>query len=78
MQWFVVCTKHGSAMGASLAVALPNLWLKDYETALMKEVPNLTVLNEDNKEVGTGCQKEVTYRTKGVECKACLSWYHLR
>ena len=74
--WYV--QKDGSAMGASLAVILANLWLKkDYEPALKKEVPKLTVLNEGIKEVCPGCQKKVTYRTKGVECEACLNWYHL-
>ena len=60
-------------MGASLAVILTILWLKKYETALMKEVPKLTVLKEDNKEVCPGCQKKATYRTKGVECGTCLN-----
>ena len=64
-------------MAASLSVILANLWLKEYEPALMKEVPNLTVLNEVYKEVRHGCQKKVTSRTKGVECEACLNWYHL-
>ena len=51
MQWFVVCTKDGLglAMVASLAVALANLWLKEYAPALKKEVPKLTMLNESNK-----------------------------
>ena len=36
------------------------------------------MVNEDNKEVCPGCQKKVvTYRTKRVECEACLNWYHL-
>ena len=43
--------KDGLAMGASLAVKLANLWLKEYEPALKKEVTKLTVLKEDNKEV---------------------------
>ena len=73
--WYV--QKDGLAMGASLAVILANLWLKEYEPALKKEVPKLTVLNEVNKEVCPGCQKKVTYRTKGVRCEACLNWYHL-
>ena len=30
--------KDGLAMYASLAVTLANLWLKEYESALMKEV----------------------------------------
>ena len=58
-------------MGASLAVILANLWLKEYEPALKKE---LTVLNEGNKEVCPGCQKNVTYRTKGIECEAGSIW----
>ena len=46
--WYI--QKDGLAMGASLAVVLANLWLKEYEPALRKEVPKLTVLNEGNKE----------------------------
>ena len=64
-------------MGASLAVILTNLWLKEYELALKKKVPKLTVQSESNKEVCPRCQKKVTYRTKAVECEACLNWYHL-
>ena len=69
--WYV--QKDGLSMGAFLAVILANLWLKDYEPALKKEVPKLTVLSEGNKEVCPRCQKKVTYRTKGVECEACLN-----
>ena len=75
MHWFV--QKHGEAFGASLAVILANLGLKEYEPALKKEVPQLTVLNEGNKEVCPRCQKKVTYRTKGVECHACWNCHHL-
>ena len=53
------------------------MWLKEYEPALKKEVPKLTVLSEGNKEVCPRCQKKVTYRTKGVECEAGLNGYHL-
>ena len=78
MQLFVVCTKkNGSAMGTCLVVILAILWLKEYEPALKKEVPKIIVLNEGNKEVCPGCQKKVKYRTKGVECEACLNWYHI-
>ena len=73
--WYV--QKDGLAMGASLAVILANLWLKEFEPALKKEVPKLNVLSEDNKEVCSRCQKKVTNRTKGVECEACLNFYHL-
>ena len=73
----MVRTKDGLAMGASLAVKWANLWLKEYEPALKKKVPTLTLLNEGNKEVCHGCQQKMTYRTKGVKYEACLNWYHL-
>ena len=73
--WYV--QKDGLAKSASLAKILANLWLKEYEPALKKEVPKLTVLNEGNREVCPECQKKVTYRTEGVECEACLTWYRL-
>ena len=69
--------KDGLAMGTSLTVITADFWLKEYEPALMKEVPKLTVLNEDDKEVCTGCHKKVKYRAKGVESKACLKLYYL-
>ena len=71
--WYV--QKDSLAMGASLAVILANLWLKEYELALKKEVPILNV--QGNKQDCPRCQKKVTYRTKGVECEICLNWYHL-
>ena len=64
-------------MGAFLAVILAHLWLKEYERALKKEVPKLTMLSEGIKEVCPGSQKKLTYRTKGVECGVCLNWYHV-
>ena len=54
--WYV--QKDGIAMRASLAVILANLWLKEYEPAIKKKVPKLTVLNEEgNNEVCSRCQK---------------------
>ena len=47
--WYVQKDGLGLAIVASLAVALANLWLKEYEPALKKEVPKWTVLNEGNK-----------------------------
>ena len=38
--WFV--QKIRLAMGASLAVILANIWLKEYEQALKMEIPELT------------------------------------
>ena len=37
--WYV--QKDGLAMGASLAVILANLWLKQYETALSRDIPEM-------------------------------------
>ena len=51
MQGFVMCTKTFLAMSASLAVIPAKLWLIEYESALKKKLPNLSVLNENNKEV---------------------------
>ena len=73
--WYV--QKDVLAMVASFAVILANLRLKEYEPALKKEVPKLTVLNEGYKEVCPGCQKKVTYRSKGVDSEACLNWYNI-
>ena len=72
--WYV--QKDRLATGAFLAVTLANFRLKDYEPGLMKEVLKLTMLSEDNNEVCPGCQKKLTYRTKGLECEASLNWYH--
>ena len=44
---------------------LAKLWLKEYEPALKKELPKLTVLNEGKKDLYPGCQQKVTYRIKG-------------
>ena len=74
--WYV--QKDGLAMGASLAVILANLWPKEYEYALMKEVPALTQLNENRNGLCPDCERRVTYRSKGIECEACLNWYHLK
>ena len=52
--WYV--QKDSLTMGASFAVILADLWLKEYEPALMKEVQKLTVLIKDNKEFSCGCQ----------------------
>ena len=37
--WYV--HKDDLAMGASLAVVLANLWLKQYETALSRDIPEM-------------------------------------
>ena len=42
----------GSAMGASLAIILANLWLKEYEFALRQEIPVETEIQQINDKNG--------------------------
>ena len=48
--WYVQI--DGLAMGASLAVNLANLWLKDYEFALSQEMPVETEIQPMNDKNG--------------------------
>ena len=48
--WYVQV--DGLAMGASLAVKLANLWLKEYEFALRQEIPVGTELQQINDKNG--------------------------
>ena len=57
MQSFVVLTKRRFSIEPLPWSINDSLWLKKYEPALKKEVPKLTVLNEDNKKVCPGRQK---------------------
>ena len=69
------------AMGASLAVILANLWLKKYEFALRQETPvgtEIQQINDQKKFVSRFVSRKITYRSKGVECKICRNWYHLK
>ena len=76
--WYVQI--DGLAMGASLAVILANLWLKEYEFALRQKIPVETEVQQINDKNGLCpcCSRIVTYRSKGVECKSCRNWYHLK
>ena len=64
--WYVLF--GGLAMGASLAVILANLWLKEYEFALRQEIPVGTEVQRINDKNGfcPCCSRKVTYRSKGV------------
>ena len=75
--WYVQV--DGSAMGASLAVILANLWLKEYEFALRQQIP-----------VGTGYSKLMTKTAcahvaagkshidqKGLNA-SFRNWYHIK
>ena len=75
-KWYV--QKDGWAMGASLAVILANLWLKQYETALSRDIPEMFLPEKHLNGICPECNKKVTYRSKGVECERCLNWYHVK
>ena len=70
----------GLAMGASLAVILANLWLKEYEFVPRQEIPVGTEIQPVNDKNGlrTCCRRKSTYRSKGVESECCRNWYHLK
>ena len=74
--WYV--QKDGLAMGASLAVIIANHWLKQHETALSRDIPEMFLPEKDLHGICPECNKEVTYRSKGVECESCLNWYHVK
>ena len=74
--WYV--QKDGLAMGTTLAVILANLWLKQYKTALSRDIPEMFLPEKDLHGICPECNKEVTYRSKGVECECCLNWYHVK
>ena len=76
--WYVQV--DGLAIGASLAVILANLWLKEYEFALRQEIPTGTKLEQINDKNGLGpcCSRKFTHRSKWVECESCRNSYHLK
>ena len=74
--WYV--QKDGLAMGASLAVILANFWLKQYKTALSRDIPEIFLPEKDLNGICPECNKKVTYRSKGLECECCLNWYHVK
>ena len=74
--WYV--QKDGLAMGASRAVILANLWLKQYETALSRDIPEIFLPEKDLHGKCPECNKKVTYSSKCVECECCLNWYHVK
>ena len=69
--WYI--QKDVLAMGASLAVVLANLWLKQYKTALSREIPEMFLPEKDLNGICPECNNKVTYRSKGVEYECCLN-----
>ena len=63
----------GLAIDASLAVILPNLWLKEYEFILRQEKPVGTEIQplNDKNDFCHCCRRKVTYRSKRSKCECC-------
>ena len=74
--WYI--QRDGLAMGAFLAVIFANLCLKQYETALSRDIPEMFLPEKDLNGICLEHNKKVTYRSKGVECECCLNWYHVK
>ena len=55
-KWYV--QKDGWAMGASLAVILANLWLKQYETALSRDIPEMFLPEKHLNGICPECNKK--------------------
>ena len=70
--------KNGLAMGASFAVILAKLWLKQYETALLRDIPEICLPVKDLKGICPESNKRVSYESKGIECECCLNWYPVK
>ena len=76
--------KHGTLRkmvwqrGHLLPFFLANLWLKQYKTALSRDIPKMFWPEKDLNGICPECNKKVTYRSNGVECEGCLNWYHVK
>ena len=57
---------------------LANLWLKQYETALSRDIPKMFLPKKDLNGICPECNKKVTYRSKGLECVCCLNWFPVK
>ena len=63
--WYI--QKDGLTMEESLAVILANLWLKQYKTALSRDIPEMFLPEKDLNEICPESKKKVTYRVKLVQ-----------
>ncbi|XP_063727466.1 uncharacterized protein LOC134855016 [Symsagittifera roscoffensis] len=62
--WYV--EKDGLTMDASLAVILANLWLKQYETALSRDIPEILLPEKDPNGL---CPSAIKKSRTGQRCK---------
>ena len=56
-------------MGASLAVILAHLWLKEYEHAIKLEIPEWTKPANNCKEMCSHCNKNLPTGHKGYNAR---------
>ena len=61
------CQVDGSAMGASLAVTLVNIWIKSFEHRIKSTKEIIETIPKNNLEACPECKGRVTYRGKRVE-----------
>ena len=66
----------GVAMGASLAVILANLWLKEYEHMIFSENPSSSDIPVYDK--CPKCSRKVLTKNRGIESDRCQFWFHGR
>ena len=64
--------------GAFFTVILANLWQKQYETELSRDIPEIILPEKNLNGIYPECNKKVAYSLKGVECECCLNWYHVK
>ena len=57
---------------------LENIWLKQYETSLSRNIPEMFLTEKDLSGIGPECNKKFTCRSKDVECECYLNWYHVK
>ena len=74
----MVSSERWLAMGASLVVILANLWLKQYKSALSRDIPEMFITEKNNHGICPECNKKVTYRSESVESECCLNSYHVK
>ena len=72
--WFV--HKDGLAMGASFAVDLAYIWLKQYAIALSRDIPEMLL----PEKILTAYDMSAIRRSRKIQkvCECCLNWYHVK
>ena len=72
--WY--CQKDGLAMGASLLVIFAKLWIKSWEPQLKLPTPKCKTNTQSS--TCRNCERRLTARSRGVDCKVCNRWFHAK